>query len=120
MVSSSESSCGGSPAFLGGGGGGVVSSAVSPRSNSPFTVARYAGRRSEGERERERTFQFGGFPPQRERERFPYDAMPLCGLYCVLEQGSGVAKVFVGFKGIGRVLEDRNYEIKIGKSSLLY
>lgn len=46
MVSSSESSCGGSPAFLGGGGGGVVSSAVSPRSNSPFTVARYAGRRS--------------------------------------------------------------------------
>ena len=71
MVSSSESSCGGSPAFLGGGGGGgVVSSAVSPRSNSPFTVARYAGRRrSEGERERERTFQFGGFPPQREREK---------------------------------------------------
>lgn len=56
MVSSSESSCGGSPAFLGGGGGGgVVSSAVSPRSNSPFTVARYAGRRrSEGERERAR------------------------------------------------------------------
>ena len=70
MVSSSESSCGGSPAFLGGGGGGVVSSAVSPRSNSPFTVTRYAGRRrSEGERERERTFQFGGFPPQREREK---------------------------------------------------
>ena len=38
---------------------------------------------------------------ERERERFPYDAMPLCGLYCVLEQGSGVAKVCFRLRGIG-------------------
>ena len=40
---------------------------LTPLSQSLATPV--VARRSEGERERERTFQFGGFPPQREREK---------------------------------------------------
>ena len=42
---------------------------LTPLSQSLATPVAVVARRSEGERERERTFQFGGFPPQREREK---------------------------------------------------